>query len=582
MPHSLSRFIPASGGVVSFLIPLILIAAFVISCLGCISYMSPTRDEPCHLTRGIMLLETGDYRLNTQHPFLANILNAIPLLFIEDLKLPSTQSEEWQQANIQNCFRTFIAGNGNSLRFTTHILNPARYGAVALMAITGVILFIVIRRNWGIAAASIFLALCMLEPNMIAHSSLVTTDAWVVFLIFGATYALFCYAKSPGKKHLAIFVISAFISLLAKYSAVPTAFLWLVLLYAIVFRHAPANLHFTKRLMRSLYIPIAVAFIWMLLLWAAYGFRFQTMAQINGSDKARTERHLEISSKIGGKNLWLTKALQTSYLSVPLPFPEYIGGFLGNVVGHNIKGHDTFLLGMHSKKGWWYYFPLVMLIKMPVPILLGITALFLYGIFCFLSHVAVQLKSGNKMPICFCLRAEHILILVPIFYFALSMKSSINLGLRHVLPVIPFIALAIGILVSKYWNRHLYVRIATIILGIWFAISSLRIYPYYLEYFNELIGGPSNGYKYLVDSNLSWKQDEFLVQDYVKRLPEGTAAYINPLHEVQKGTVIIDVDLLMGREEIGRPKTAWIRNQFLAGTIKPVDRIAYTYMVFKF
>jgi hypothetical protein len=143
-------------------------------------------------------------------------------------------------------------------------------------------------------------------------------------------------------------------------------------------------------------------------------------------------------------------------------------------------------------------------------------------------------------------------------------------------------ALAIGILVSKFWEKHGWVKIAALIMGVWFLTSTVRIYPYHLEYFNELVGGPSNGYKYLLDSNLNWNQDNFLVQDYVENLPPGTTFYVNPENEIEKGLVIIKVDLLMGRFENDRAKTAWLREGFLSGEIKPIDRIAYTHMVFEF
>jgi hypothetical protein len=42
---------------------------------------------------------------------------------------------------------------------------------------------------------------------------------------------------------------------------------------------------------------------------------------------------------------------------------------------------------------------------------------------------------------------------------------------------------------------------------IWYVVASLFIAPHYLSYFNEIIGGPDKGYKYLVDSNLDWGQD---------------------------------------------------------------------------
>ena len=41
----------------------------------------------------------------------------------------------------------------------------------------------------------------------------------------------------------------------------------------------------------------------------------------------------------------------------------------------------------------------------------------------------------------------------------------------------------------------------------WYAVSVLHVHPRYLGYFNELAGGPSQGWRYLVDSNVDWGQD---------------------------------------------------------------------------
>jgi hypothetical protein len=568
--------------IASVLILLVLLAAFVTACLGSISYMSSTEDEPRHLIRGIMLLETGDYRLNRHHPPFANVMNALPLLFIGDLRLPSTRSEAWERADTEGLAKTLYSLNGDHRHVTAHILNPARFVTVAFAAMTLAILFIVIKSDWGIVAASTFLFLCTLEPNMIAHSSLVTTDAWVALLIFATTYALYRYAKTLKKSHLGAFLILSFISLLTKYSSIPVAFLWLVLLAVIRIKNTSAAYPFMKRFIHAARLSLGVAFTWTLLLSAAYGFRFKPMAEISHADAARTEVHLQKIAAVTDGNVWLTKALQNGYRYLPLPFPEYILGFFGNVVIHDTYGHQSYLFGMRSIKGWWYYFPLAMLVKMPVPILVAIGALLAYFFVCAMRRITALHKSKQRIWILLGFHPEYVLLCVPLFFFTLSMKSSINIGIRHVLPVFPFISLAIGILLSKYWNLNGYARIPAVMVGIWLSLSSSGIYPYYLEYFNELAGGPSNGYKYLLGSNLNWGQDEFLVQDYIRNLPEGTLTYINPLHEVQKGVVVIEVGLLMGNSDKHRPQTAWLRDRFLAGEIKPKHRIAYTHMVFEF
>jgi len=50
-------------------------------------------------------------------------------------------------------------------------------------------------------------------------------------------------------------------------------------------------------------------------------------------------------------------------------------------------------------------------------------------------------------------------------------------------------------------------RILLVLLCSWYVIGTVAIGPHYLAYFNEFVGGPNNGYRYLVDSNLDWGQD---------------------------------------------------------------------------
>jgi hypothetical protein len=83
-----------------------------------------------------------------------------------------------------------------------------------------------------------------------------------------------------------------------------------------------------------------------------------------------------------------------------------------------------------------------------------------------------------------------------------------NLGLRHVLPLYPFLFVFLGGAVARIWKSGGWAsRSGLLILGIWLVASSIRAYPNYLAFFNELAGGPSNGHRILVDSNLDWGQD---------------------------------------------------------------------------
>lgn len=566
------------------IIAIILAVIFTFIGISSISYKSRTRDESRHLIRGVMLLETGDYRLNKHHPVLANVLTAVPVLFIDGVTIPDTDSDLWDRASKDELASEIVDLNGGEKQFVFNILNPARAVTTIFIAISLVLFAFIICKEWGTLPAIVFSVLYAFSPNIIAHARLVTTDVWVVPMIFLGTYLLYKYVSAPSKKLLAAFIIVSFLTLITKYSAVPIAAFWLLILFAFEIKlHAKNIKKFWKRLGTSLVTPLITTSSWFVLLFATYGFRFSTLAATNHADTARTQAHLDNLSGIADPFKFLIKPLQNGYLYTPLPFPEYIQGFFENVILHDVYGHDSFLFGMYAKHGWWYYFPASMLVKMPVPALIGIGALFLVAIFIFITWLKKLWTS--KSPKSFIknsltLKPYQIWLGIPIFFMAISMKSSINLGMRHILPVLPFIFLGIALLVKNVCDRHLISRVLILVLGLWYISSSLSVYPHYLEYFNEIAGGPQNGYKYLLDSNLSWGQNSFLLQDYIASIPKETSVYVNPLEPKKEGIVIYDVDILMGRDMSKRDDTAWLRKPFLAGETMPSDRIANTHLVF--
>ena len=95
------------------------------------------------------------------------------------------------------------------------------------------------------------------------------------------------------------------------------------------------------------------------------------------------------------------------------------------------------------------------------------------------------------------------LLLPAVAYFGLAMLSHINLGIRHLLPMYPFLYVAMGAVLLER-PRLRWVALAVALLA---AAESLTVYPSYLAFFNVLAGGPDAGPRYLLDSNLDWGQD---------------------------------------------------------------------------
>lgn len=164
---------------------------------------------------------------------------------------------------------------------------------------------------------------------------------------------------------------------------------------------------------------------------------------------------------------------------------DYFKGF--SSLSEQTAGRPSFLMG-ETGRGWYHYFAVAFLIKTPIPtlILLLLTLLFFKGI-----------KSKQA--------ADELLLILPILtIFGVASYSRFNLGLRHILPIYPLLFVFIGKAANLKFRGSSPV---ILILCGWYLFSSLSIYPHYLAYFNEFVGGPENGYKCLVDSNLDWGQD---------------------------------------------------------------------------
>ena len=171
-----------------------------------------------------------------------------------------------------------------------------------------------------------------------------------------------------------------------------------------------------------------------------------------------------------------------------VPFPElWIG--LQQLMAHNAAGTGAYLCGKCSMGGVWYYFPVALLFKTPLPLLV------LLGI-----AVWYFLRGYNRRGLALPLAIMAAILFVAAF-------SRINIGTRHVLPAMPMFTVAAGIAVDlllRKPHRQFAVWLAAALI-LWHVAEGLRAHPDYLAYTNEIaMNGPE---RFLVDSDLDWGQD---------------------------------------------------------------------------
>ncbi len=156
------------------------------------------------------------------------------------------------------------------------------------------------------------------------------------------------------------------------------------------------------------------------------------------------------------------------------------------------EGHWAFLMGQLSKDGWWYYCLVAFVLKTPIPLLLAVAA----------ALVLLGARAIRRA-----ISIDDLVLWIPVVavfaFFSVELRS---IGLRYVLPVYPFLFVSAGAAVQQGLNvrRLKYLLLLPVA---WYIAGTSMIFPDYFAYFNELVGGVDNGYKYLVDSNLDWGQD---------------------------------------------------------------------------
>ncbi len=422
---------------------------------------SQTSDEAVHLTAGYSYLARHDFRLNPEHPPLIKELCALPVALIERLPFEPdpglwSSAEEWRIGR-DFLYRSRVPGE--RILFLGRI--PNLLLGLLLVALTGWWSY----RLWGRNAALVALALASLEPNLIANASLVTTDLGAALFIFLPVYLLWEYAAAPTWPLIVGVGVSAGLALTSKYSTVVLG----GILAAIVLVH--------------------------LLSGSALPPPGEARRKLRGGFAPRVVHALP--------PLLLAGALALLVIPVVYFFQGFSTWWTGlhRVLTHQEAGHHAFFLGEYSLEGWWSYFPVAFLIKTPVGSLLLILASLLFP------------RRGKPFG-----KRGVIFLLLPVaVLFAAAMQGRINIGLRHILPVYPFLFVAASRVATFRFGRPRLLGPALAIPLALTALSSLHVAPHYLAYFNELVGGPGNGYRYLSDSNIDWGQDLKGVKEYMDR-----------------------------------------------------------------
>jgi 4-amino-4-deoxy-L-arabinose transferase-like glycosyltransferase len=418
---------------------LALIAIGSIRIVATYHVFSHTWDEPGHIAGGLELLRNHIYQFDQQHPPLTRVVEAIgPWLVGEQPPASRRPGDVWM---FQEARRILYGSHKYE-----QVLFAARLGNLLFFWIGCVVAYLWGKR-FSSAAAGVFAAfLFSFFPAVLAHAGLATTDMGCTAMLGAAFLAGAVLLEEPSPRHAVAFGALGGLAILSKFSALvffPASAALVLACYLAIQRPAKRQIvQNAKTLAPLAAISTAVA---CLVVWAGYLFSFS---------------HGVIA-------------------------PELWSG-ISEVTAHNDSGHWSYLFGTVRHFGFWYFFPVAILVKTPIPLL----ALAGLG-----TWLAIR-NRGTRLWVSVAYAAGIL---------GVAMLSNINIGLRHILPMyVAIAALGGAALVRLFQGPRRDYAIAVALL-VWMAATSLLTHPDYLAYFNIFAGNQPE--KIMVDSDLDWGQD---------------------------------------------------------------------------
>ena len=525
------------------------------------SVFNNTFDEPLHLGAAMQYVDDGRYDYEFHHPPMRAVFAIGPRLLGKRFGNSPTMEQEGHR---------LLYGGGDYL--TT--LTAARVASLPFFLLALLVVFLWARDLAGPRAGALAALAYSTLPLALAHAGLATTDTLVTGTFTAALYAWARLLTRPSRGRALLFGVLAALAIVSKFSALffllpivaVTGLPWVLGLRGFAGRSTERS---TRRRpasagMALLAASAAGAFV----IWAAYRFSFGSIGDLGRGEEL-------LARAASGQ----TPSLVSWLVTIPLPAPEFLLG-IRDVLLHNSAGHPSYFAGRVTQHGHPAFFPVALLIKTPVPflVLAGL------GSFALLRQGWRRDSPAAMLPPL----AAALVLLVCI-------ASSIAIGLRHLLPIFPPLAVAAGVAALRLWQRRGSYRslsrpLVVVLLG-WQVAGGARAHPDYLAYFNECCSAAPQ--RWLVDSDLDWGQDldrlsRALRDRRVDRLYlaySGTAdpyrhhlppfAQLPPHHPVRGWVAISEWEFVTGTSAPPYDRYTWLRSH------QPVARVGKSIRLYR-
>lgn len=501
-----------------------LLAGFVIVAYSAVLGKSATYDEPLHAVAGFVRRTTGDFRLDPEDPALFGYWAAIPhssnALQIDMNSrnwsgiVYNTSMYQWPWV-VDTLYRT----RGND---PIEFINRSRFMFVLLGAGLGAVVAMWAWQLAGPIAGLLAASMLTLDANFLAHSPLVKNDVPLALLMTLLAWSLWRLGRG-GWSMIIVAALATAAAVTVKFSGVLCAPIALILLTIRALESRSwrvAGMALAKRWQRLVATVAILLFIGVVSyagIWACYRFRYEPVTSGRSFDIDEIVLRAKRTRLMVRTGIWdaaparemveaepaglLVNTLSWATEKHALP-QAWAYGFLYTYATTLLR--SCYLMGAERLTGWWYYFPCCFAFKTPTATLGSIAICLVLGAIGLVKWIGKRAESVGTISLW-----DRGCIGVPlIVYAATAMATNLNLGLRHLLPIYPFIFVAVAVSLAgliQRWPRVGGIIAAIIVLGL--GGESLARYPDFIPFFNLPSGGPTNGIKLLGDSNLDWGQD---------------------------------------------------------------------------
>lgn len=508
------------------IISLLIVLFFFVNGIVSASKISKTYDEDTHLDFGLSLLHG-----NAERPW-----------------------ESVMPISVWNALPRFIAETNSGVVFNDFLstLLAARAMTILFACVVAYLIFHFSRKLYGFVPALFSLLLFILDPNVLAHSQLITTDMFTTGALLLVVILLWRYVQHRNWWNRFLLATGLGFAVVTKYTAIsfiPLIF-GMLFLYDIakVVREGQIADRYLSLLREYIKFILLTTLISILVLNAAY-LMYRSFVPF-GDYVFRSEFFSNLQTRF-------------SYLNgIPVPFPyphlqgfDWILAYEQTGEGH---GNHYFLGELRRGEGFIGYYIVAFLLKEPISTQLIIILAF--GVFC-----VNAVRRSNFWH-------REFFLFIPIIFYTLYFNFFYNsqIGIRYYLVVFPLLHVFAGSLFSDWQSFSLSKKNISRLAIVYLALSTFSYFPYYLPYFNEIVWNRTYAYKFLADSNLDWGQGRGALEKYLVDNPD----VVYPTRYVRTGHFIISVNDLVGIKD---PEVyAWLRENF-----EPVGHVAYSNLLFE-